>query len=483
MVESSNLTQIPSSPDVTPKEEPITLDRLESLNSFLPADQVEFSFEEIALTTNNEVALLYPSLSSTEYFKVVSDFISKCCLKEAFTKSPTRYNEYLCEFCREIGAKGTLKKSFLPPRWRLLMAQIIQCLGGKTGGHDQISNKDVIILYCLANGVEVDYAKLIWEDALKPNQHEGPPFTNHIKAIYNIDVHVDSQAPTTSSQTKKVPQGKKLGAKSGLRRKQSSKHTSESQTEASKSKTGQSDKETQSSLVKDKNISHPSPSTPVVGEMHKETQQAAGGPTSLGATSKEGAHPQLNSGSDVWKTLQLKLILEFLLLMNPYLKNRLEDLLDLMKDTRSAFFTPDSLQDEPIIVSDESEEEETKKDKDTHTAFHDVPEDTSVLHPPSPKSTQIQELMAQGMEIELPGDLNDLPTKLETFTSNISSLMSQVAELKMLKWELPAEFASIMENASKGVPLAGLTTALPDEGEKNTNPAIKDADTTNLHKD
>ncbi|GKD30491.1 hypothetical protein Tco_1241269, partial [Tanacetum coccineum] len=34
---------------------------------------------------------------------------------------------------------------------------------------------------------------------------------------------------------------------------------------------------------------------------------------------------------------------------------------------------------------------------------------------------------------------------------------------------------------SKGVPLAGLTTALPDEGEKNTNPAIKDADTTNLH--
>ncbi|GKG50066.1 hypothetical protein Tco_0518840, partial [Tanacetum coccineum] len=36
----------------------------------------------------------------------------------------------------EIMAKGTLKKSFLPPRWRLLMAQIIQCLGGKTSGLD-----------------------------------------------------------------------------------------------------------------------------------------------------------------------------------------------------------------------------------------------------------------------------------------------------------------------------------------------------------
>ncbi|GKF19191.1 hypothetical protein Tco_0067829, partial [Tanacetum coccineum] len=69
-------------------------------------------------------------------------------------------------YSREIRAKGTLKKSYLPPRWRLLMAQIIQCLGGKTGSFDQISNKDAIILYCLANGVNIDYAKLIWEDII-----------------------------------------------------------------------------------------------------------------------------------------------------------------------------------------------------------------------------------------------------------------------------------------------------------------------------
>ncbi|GJY93476.1 retrovirus-related pol polyprotein from transposon TNT 1-94 [Tanacetum coccineum] len=90
-------------------------------------------------------------------------FISKCCLKEAFTRAPTQYKEYLSEFWYttktlrdskngEIGAKGTLKKSCLPPRWRLLMGQVIQCLGGKTGGLDQISNKDATILYCLANG-------------------------------------------------------------------------------------------------------------------------------------------------------------------------------------------------------------------------------------------------------------------------------------------------------------------------------------------
>ncbi|GKG09395.1 hypothetical protein Tco_0338141, partial [Tanacetum coccineum] len=141
-----------------------------------------------------------------------------------------------------------------------------------------------------------------------------------------------------------------------------------------------------------------------------------------------------------------------------------EDLSDLLKDTRSAFFTPDSPQDEPIIVIDESEEEEeVSKDKDTHASSHDVPKDTSIPHPPSLKSAQIQKLMAQlpskftelskeikelkkhvqDIEIKLHGDLKEIPTKLETFTSTISSLSSQVAELKNIQWELPAEFQAL----------------------------------------
>ncbi|GJV69370.1 hypothetical protein Tco_1484879 [Tanacetum coccineum] len=50
-----------------------------------------------------------------------------------------------------ITAAGTLKKSCLLPKWWLLRAQIIQCLGGKTGGYDQISAKDAMILSCLEN--------------------------------------------------------------------------------------------------------------------------------------------------------------------------------------------------------------------------------------------------------------------------------------------------------------------------------------------
>ncbi|GJR80703.1 hypothetical protein Tco_0151488 [Tanacetum coccineum] len=104
---------------------------------------------------------------------------------------------------------------------------------------------------------------------MSKHQTEGPPFTDHMKAICNLDEPLDSKAPKPSSQTEEVPQGKNPGAKSGLRRKQSSKHTSESKTEASKSKTSQLEMKTQSILTKDKSLSHPSPPTPVVGEMHR----------------------------------------------------------------------------------------------------------------------------------------------------------------------------------------------------------------------
>ncbi|GKC30524.1 hypothetical protein Tco_1037818 [Tanacetum coccineum] len=453
----------------------------------------------------------------------------------------------------EIREKGTLKKSFLPPRWRLLMGQIIQCLGGKIGGLDQISNKDATILYCLANGVQVDYDKLIWDDLIhklnKKTREKIVPYPRFISILLEHMMHKYDNEELTINPTQ-FPQDKKPGAKSQFRRKQSSKHTSESKTEASKSKSGQSKKDTQSNSAKDKSPSHISPPIPVVGEMHKEAQQAAGGPTSLGGTSKEGAHPQLSSGSNpsvfVDKTKSVGDGLK-----TSYTKSgsneesraddlskkiKLEDLSEFLKDTRSAFFTPDSPQDEPIIVIDESEEEKAEKE-DTHDTSHDVPEDTSVPPPPSPKSAQNQELMAQvqllqspkdeleqqkakakaeiaslkarpyypdinqipdllvtslkpelskllashnfasclptdmkelplkfnklsgeikelkqhvkDMEIELPGDLKKIPTKLETFTSTICGLTSQ------------------------DVPSAGEATALPTEGEKN----IKDTDT------
>ncbi|GKC16385.1 hypothetical protein Tco_1013167 [Tanacetum coccineum] len=450
-------------------------------------------------------------------------------------------------YSRKIRTKGSLKKSYLPPRWRLLMdyakliwEDIIHKLSKKTREKVVPYPRFISLLleYMMPEydneelNVNLTQVSSVYNWALKPNQTEGPPFTDHIKAICNLDVHVDSKAPKPSLQTE--------------------------ETEASKSKTGQSKKETQFSSTKDKSPSHPSPPTPVVGEIHKEAQQATDGPTSLGATSKEGAHPQLSSGHDALADSTAK--------ADPVLsapnnsiptqqdqtksdgdglktthtdsgineesraddiskKIKLEDLSDLLKDTRSTFFTLDSPQDEPIIVSDESEEEEeVAKDKDTHAFSHNSQKDeleeqkakdeaevaslkarpsypdinqlTNLLLPSkfTELSGEIKELKkhVQDMEIELPVDLKEIPTKMENFTSTISSLSSQ-EKLKTLD-SLPSllnkvtntlnRFATVVENASgattKGVPSTGQATALPTEEEKNTNPAITD-DELNLY--
>ncbi|GJW32866.1 hypothetical protein Tco_0052898 [Tanacetum coccineum] len=338
----------------------------------------------------------------------------------------------------------------------------------------------------------------------------------------------------TLFKTEEVPQGKKSRAKNGLKRKQSSKHTSESKIKASKSKTGQSKKDTQSSLARDKSPSHHSPPKQVVGEMHKEPQQAVGGPTSLGVTSEEGAHPQLSSGSNpsvlVYKTKSARDGLktahtdsggnEESRADDISLKVKLEDLSDILKDTRSAFFTPDSPIDEPIIVSDRVTEllvTSLKPELSKLLASHDFARCLPTKLKELPLKTtglfgEIKKLKkhVRYIKIELSRDLKEILTKLETFTSIIFSLSSQVAELKNIQWELPAvflnlpsqvssvqeklktldslssllhkvtdtlnRFATMVDNAlgarSMNVPSEGKATALPTKGEKNT----KDAD-------
>ncbi|GKC37121.1 hypothetical protein Tco_1049505 [Tanacetum coccineum] len=155
--------------------------------------------------------------------------------------------------------------------------------------------------------------------------------------------------------------------------------------------------------AKDKSPSHPSPPTPMVGEMHKEAQQAASGLTSLGATSEEGAHPQLSCADSIAEADPRMSAPNDSIPSQQHMdkgtKNYSIDhiftgtkpsvLVDQTKSTGDGLKTA-------YTDSDESEEEkEFAEDKDTHASSHDVPEDTSIPHPPSLKSAQIQELMAQ----------------------------------------------------------------------------------------
>ncbi|GJZ32339.1 hypothetical protein Tco_0577775 [Tanacetum coccineum] len=150
MTKSSNQEQIP------PQHEQITqqdqTNAPESPIPFEPASQVKFSIDDITFNDNNEVALLYPPHTNSDYFKIVFDFISKYCLREAFTRTPNKYKEYLSKmlvvndgtllkledsnrvwstppqrgkvvrewfptigYSKAIEAKGIHKKGFLPP--------------------------------------------------------------------------------------------------------------------------------------------------------------------------------------------------------------------------------------------------------------------------------------------------------------------------------------------------------------------------------
>ncbi|GKB79256.1 hypothetical protein Tco_0946151 [Tanacetum coccineum] len=305
---------------------------------FAPAKQVGFNLKDIIFNPNNEETF---TRSPNQYKEYLSEFwYSAKALKNSkvFFSTPTAgiFGEWFptIGYGEAVSAKGTLKKSLLPLRWGLLMAQIIQCLRSKTRGFDQITNKDAIMLYSLANGINIDYASLFGEDiiiklnkkhrervipysrflsllmmhkmkgygdgdvtlnptqvfsvnnwALKPNQPEGPSLTDHTLAIYATDVLVVFKAPKTSSKAeKKDSKGKKPGAKTG----------------SSKIQTGSKSKATKDG--------QPPASTHVDVGMHKEDKQAAGGPTTLGVTSEEGAYPQLSSGmlaSNLNKTIFL----------------------------------------------------------------------------------------------------------------------------------------------------------------------------------
>ncbi|GJY06369.1 hypothetical protein Tco_0373423, partial [Tanacetum coccineum] len=337
------------------------------------------------------------------------------------------------------------------------------------------------------------------------------------------------------------------------------------------SKTGHLKRKKESSLAMDSNPNQTSASTPVVAEIHKEDQQATGGPTSLGITSKARSNPQLSSGMSAFNLNEPIYSSSFIIHSESASRNdasavsiaeadpkksapgdfipqqqgmnntsydhlfaveedetsrtiKLQDLSRLESSVQPSFKDLDSPKDDPIIVVDDSDEDEEANE--VHATRNAKTEDTSVPKSSSPSSlpTELKELPSKfnelteevkglkkqvhDLEIELPGELKKIPTKLENFTKTVTSLTSQVAELKTLQWELPAEFLSVPTQieviqaklktldalpsllhkvtnalnqfaqaiASKktkddSVPLVGQASTHPAEGEKNTNQA------------
>nr|GEX43950.1 hypothetical protein [Tanacetum cinerariifolium] len=382
---------------------------------FVAAKQVNFNLKDIILNTNNKVALLYLEHTIKEYFKYVFDFISKCCLRKPFTRSPNMYQEYLVEFwysakalenskvsflipigCiykevglntfrnaigvhylpysseyvappsidvvrkwfptirygEEISTKGTLRKSLLPPRWRLLMAQIIQCLGGK------------------------------------------------------IDKPMVFKALKTSSRAESISQGAKPEAKTRHKKPvTSSKQPFVSSKEATKGH----DVLANFTAEADPGLSAPNDSIPLQQDQTKSVSEGLETVLTQPITEKEAISTTIHGDKEESSnTIKLK------------------DLAKLVSQIQPSFKDLDLPKDDPVIIVDESDEDEpTAKTKDT--------------------------------------SLNELLVKsLQTVFSMIISSHDFSSSLPTeLKWELPEEFLSLQAKVESAQAKLNTLDALP----------------------
>ncbi|GJY74145.1 hypothetical protein Tco_0478576 [Tanacetum coccineum] len=293
------------------------------------------------------------------------------------------------------------------------------------------------------------------------------------------------------------------------------------------SKTAPSRKRKESSSAKDSNPSQPLVSKPVDTGMHKEDQQVAGGPTSLGVTSEEGARPQLSSGMSVFSKLKPIYLASVIIhyesvsgydasanstaKANPRTSAPIDSLplqqgkdegtknysLDhifagtdpnvLADKTKSisdgletVLATPktgtklmqnqdlDSPKDDPIIVVDDSEEdEEEDKNEEIHSTTNDKTEDISASIPPPQGPFRFKSSQINS----LPTELKELPSKFNEITDEVKALKTQVHGHEIeVPWdlkELPTkleEFTTIVTSLiSQVAKLKSLQWELPAE--------------------
>ncbi|GJW94875.1 hypothetical protein Tco_0174547 [Tanacetum coccineum] len=244
------------------------------------------------------------------------------------------------------------------------------------------------------------------------------------------------KAPKTSSKAESVSQVTKPGAKSRHKKlSTSSKQPSMSSKEETKgrsskaptsSKPGHSKKIKESQPAMDSNPIHPPVSTPHASFII-HTESASGN----GASAASIAEADLRKSAP---STDPNVLADKTNLKKKLQQIKLEDLAKLVSKVHPSFKDLNSLEDDPVIVVDDIDEDE----EDVHTTT----KDTSVPKSSSPKSYQIQELTNQLNELlvksitaefskilfahdfrsSLPSELKDLPSKLNELTKEVKGL-------------------------------------------------------------
>ncbi|GJZ31823.1 hypothetical protein Tco_0576870 [Tanacetum coccineum] len=308
------------------------------------------------------------------------------------------------------------------------MAQIIQCLGGKTSGFDQISNKDATILYYLANGVQIDFARLIWDDIIskfkKRNREKVIPYSRFLSLL--LEHKMDGYGTDESA----------------------------SGHEASAASIAKADLE----------IFAPNDSVSKQQDKTKSASERLETILTEPATKKDA------------KDLS-KLIL-----------NVEVDFLDLdLPEDDEPIIVQDEDKEETLNSKLVKEKEVAKTEGallKAQPSFLNVEQLTELLVT-SLKPELLKLLTNHDLSASIPTELKELPSKVDDIfgeLKDLRNLTTQVSELRTLQWELPADFlvvlgfAQAIEYAShkagdQSVPLAGQVSTQPAEGEKNTRQA------------
>ncbi|GJR84746.1 hypothetical protein Tco_0155531 [Tanacetum coccineum] len=175
--------------------------------------------------------------------------------------------------------------------------------------------------------------------------------------------------------------------------------------------------------------------------MHKEVHQATSGIASLGVTASIIVHSESVSRYDAsaYSTIEADLG-----------KSAPKDLLSQQQgeDVNNDITELDSLKDDqPFMVkNDKDEEVHAKPNAETEDTLLEKAQAEAALYkaqPSFPNVEQLIELWVEELEIEILGDLKEIPKKLEEFQYSIAGLTKPVAELKNLKLEVKVRLLAL----------------------------------------
>ncbi|GJY97854.1 hypothetical protein Tco_0514764 [Tanacetum coccineum] len=421
MAESSQQEQVPQQVQPNEPGSPIP---------FEPATQVLLDIGDIIFNDNNEVSLLYPPHSNSDYFKIYT--------AKALKNSKVWFSTPTGGILGEVGLttfKNSIEANYL--------------------------------------SYSTEYAEVpSLETALKKNQAEGPPFTAYMLPICNADEPMAFKAPITSSKAKK----KLVYSTSTILHFESTLRHDASTTSTAEADPGKTIPNDSVSQQQDKTKSA-SKGLEVV-----HTKLATGKWANYIEKDIAFAKDQFNTSPNISSFDDTKTEI------------KLEDLSKLVPNLEVDFMDLDSDDQPIIIEGKEDEEVHSKKDQAEKTLNFKLVKEREAAKtegallkdkPSFPHVEQLIELLVKSHKPELSKLLtsrdfsNSLPTELKELPSKFTDLTREVKELKKYVEKLEVE-------------LLGYLKEIPSKMEKFTSiltisqlfqrKIAKDAKRANLNK-